>query len=189
MLCSVTNCRFPMTHITKGHMCGKCHQKGHGILECGSYTLISNLLKDTTKISPDSICCIANCKTKEEHLTIGHYCLYCKKHSHDEYECPEKLWNEKLEDETTFGISEEGFKNKRYLKINARNLMGWSKHKIYIQICTEMGCTWFAKRNNLCEKIKLFFMHSDEWGQYGSQTDRRPKLEKFLHGYEQVVHV
>jgi hypothetical protein len=189
MLCSVANCRFPTTHITKAHTCGKCHTKGHGILECGSPALIAKLLSDQTKISPGSICCIKNCKTSVEHLTIGHYCLYCKKYSHDEFECPEKLWNEKVESETTFGISEEGYKNKKYLKIRARNLMNWNEHKIYVEMYEEMGCIWYAKRDNLCEKIKLFFMHSDEWGQYGSQTDRRPKLAKFISGYERVVHV
>jgi hypothetical protein len=67
--------------------------------------------------------------------------------------------------------------------------MNWNEHKIYVEMYEEMGCIWYAKRDNLCEKIILFFMHSDEWGQYGSQTDRRPKLAKFISGYERVVHV
>ena len=46
-----------------------------------------------------------------------------------------------------------------------------------------MGCIWYARRNNNFEKIELFFMHSDNWGQYGPLTDDRPKLNAFIDGY------
>lgn len=181
--CIVRNCRFSSLHISKAHICGKCGLQGHGIIECGSETLIKKLSEDKTFIPCDIICCIKNCSTRTTHTTGGHQCLHCKKYSHDISECPEKLWQEKVESGTTFGLTIDGFKNKKYLKISARNAMAWNEHKIYLQVYAGMGCMWFAKRDNNWESIKLFFMHSDEWGQYGSQTDRRPQLEKFLLGY------
>jgi len=32
--CQVLWCRFPRSHTTRGHVCGDCHQAGHGQAEC-----------------------------------------------------------------------------------------------------------------------------------------------------------
>ena len=71
--CKVKNCRFPYSHTTKGHLCGKCNKYGHGILECGNIEKIRRLEKDNTKL-PNNIQCSHNCEHKEYHTTNAHHC-------------------------------------------------------------------------------------------------------------------
>ena len=35
--------------------------------------------------------------------------------------------------------------------------------------------------------IEGFFMHSDEWGQYGEGSDSRPYVAEFVYGYTDVT--
>lgn len=183
MYCKAKGCRFPNTHIVKIHLCGSCGKTGHGLMECNNQDLIAELAKDDTQISFDSCCSVTGCKHITTHTTEGHYCTHCKKYSHGDNECPEYLWKVKLERNDIFDQSESGYKEKKYLQINARNQMKWEEHEVYTKIYGGMGCVWYARRKNNFEKIELFFMHSDNWGQYGPTTDDRPKLDKFLEGY------
>jgi hypothetical protein len=96
------------------------------------------------------------------------------------------LWKVKVERSTIFTQIESGYKEKKYLQIMARNQMKWEEHMVYTKVYGGMGCIWFARRKNNFEKIELFFMHTDNWGQYGSTTDHRPILDKFLEGYRSV---
>lgn len=34
--CRVSGCALPLTHVTAGHVCEECGERGHGALECGS---------------------------------------------------------------------------------------------------------------------------------------------------------
>jgi len=183
MLCKAKNCRFSDTHIVKAHQCGTCHQLGHGLMECGRPDLIAELAKDDTKIPFDMCCCATECKNINTHTTDGHRCTHCGQYSHDAVDCPERLWQIKMERNNIFDQSESGYKQKKNLKIKAHNQMKWEEHKIYTKLYGGMGCIWYARRTNNFDKIELFFMHSDNWGQYGPETDDRPKLEKFLEGY------
>ena len=42
--CKVRNCRFPNSHVTKMHLCGKCKSYGHGNIECDSVIQKENLI-------------------------------------------------------------------------------------------------------------------------------------------------
>jgi hypothetical protein len=184
MLCKVNGCRYSKTHITKAHKCGNCGLFGHGKMECGNAELIKDL--NTNDTEPFIICCIENCKDRTTHTIEGHKCNFCGVYAHDETECPEFLWKDKETRKVIFGQTENEYKRKKYLKITARNQMNWAEHKVYTVIYAGMGCLWFAKRDNIYEKIKLFFLHSDCQGQYGVENDDRPKLDKFLKDYECV---
>jgi hypothetical protein len=186
MFCKAKKCRFHNTHVTLAHTCGLCKGIGHGILECNHPELIDELHKDNTKIPFELYCCVVNCSSTYTHTTEGHCCLYCGKYSHDAEECPERLWKVKVERSTIFTQIESGYKEKKYLQIMARNQMKWEEHMVYTKVYGGMGCIWFARRKNNFEKIELFFMHTDNWGQYGSTTDHRPILDKFLEGYRSV---
>jgi hypothetical protein len=159
---------------------------GHGVMECENPHMIAELAKDITEISPDLYCCVYGCKNIKEHTTEGHFCEFCKKYSHDLSECPERLWNVKMQRSTVFGQSKDEYKEKKYLKIQIRNKLKWQEHMVYTIVYAGMGCQWFARRDNNFEKIELFFMHSDQWGQYGKDTDDREELNKFLEGYRYV---
>ena len=52
----------------------------------------------------------------------------------------------------------------------------------YVTMNGGMGCTWYVRKNN--DTIEGFFMHSDNYGQYGPDTDHRPYLEQFIEGYQ-----
>ena len=186
MFCKVKGCRFANSHITKAHVCGKCGDKGHGICECGNNSLILALAQDLTVIPFNLQCCVINCKSINTHTTDGHQCTYCKKYEHDVSECPEQLWKIKESYRTTFGQNKDSYKEKKYIQIKARKLMKWEEHKIYTTVYAGMGCVWYAKRINNWKKIKLFFMHSDNWGQYGPDSDDRPILKEFIEGFSFV---
>lgn len=186
MSCKVKYCRFAGLHIARGHLCGKCGILGHGATECGNQAMIDSLALDTTVIPFNLLCNVPGCKDIESHTTGGHQCAYCKKFEHAEIECPEHLWKIKVERGTTFYQDESGFKKKKYIQLQARKQMNWEEHKVYTKVWGGQGCTWYARRANNWEKIELFFMHGDNWGQYGEDTDHRPRLEKFLEGYRCV---
>jgi hypothetical protein len=59
--------------------------------------------------------------------------------------------------------------------------------KIYLKIPVGMGCCIYAKRDSKNENFKLFFMHTDSWGQYGIKSDERPYLKLFLENYNEIV--
>lgn len=67
--------------------------------------------------------------------------------------------------------------------LDAAQMMGNTLGKIYVVIGVGMGCSFYLKRDDVGKPIYGFFMHSDDWGQYGAETDRRPDLSSFTDGY------
>jgi hypothetical protein len=66
----------------------------------------------------------------------------------------------------------------------ARKVFG-DKVNVFTILYSGMGCYFFCRKladNN----VELFFMHSDNWGQYGLETSDVPKLKEFIRGYELV---
>lgn len=187
--CKVHGCRFPTTHITTAHECGNCSIKGHGVMECKNPIRINALSKEVEHIPFELQCCASGCVDVSTHTVDGHKCLYCKKFGHDLSECPIKQWDIIVDSGTTFGRSKDGFMEEQTIKLQARQQMGLEEKQIYTKVYGELGCTWFARRDNNFENIELFFMHSDNWGQYGPSTDDRPKLNKFLDGYRCIDKV
>jgi hypothetical protein len=49
-LCKSNGCRYPASHITSAHKCGKCGEFGHGQNECENDTLIRELHNPTMKM-------------------------------------------------------------------------------------------------------------------------------------------
>jgi len=69
-------------------------------------------------------------------------------------------------------------------------MFGATPGNIYILIATGMGCAWYARRREGDpSQVEFFFMHGDDWGQYGQETDRRGQLEEFLDGFQRVGRV
>jgi len=68
------------------------------------------------------------------------------------------------------------------------NLMGQEEGPIYIIVSAGMGCMWYFKRNGRDQPIDTFFMHADNWGQYGPHTDHRPQLNAFINGFRFYNH-
>lgn len=183
MFCAAFGCHYPSTHTAAYHKCGKCSLYGHGQVECGDYKKIIDLLEVKTEIPFDLRCCATNCTNIQTHTTDGHKCTFCHDFGHDNSECPIQKWETKVKSGTTFGQVRESYLEKKNLQFQARKQLGWSEKKSYTKIPAGMGCIWYARRNNTFDKIELFFMHSDNWGQYGIETDDRPKLNAFIDEY------
>ena len=83
MSCVVPLCKFPDTHITTHHRCGKCKEYGHGSVqcvkcnECGHACMqcVRKLNKNLSKIyslPPGSHCTVSNCRDRHTHSTSAH---------------------------------------------------------------------------------------------------------------------
>jgi hypothetical protein len=187
--CQVKHCKFPHFHITQSHQCGKCKQFGHGIIECGNYKNMNELYKKMTmsniSIKHDEQCCVSKCRYKHMHTSLGHKCSYCDTFGHGYIECPNILFkNIHMTVPEEYRHDLDSFRSYMLAKYYARNLFGKTEGKKWVTFCAEMGNTWYAKRNDTESNIELFFMHGDNWGQYGSGTSDVSKLRAFLLGFE-----
>lgn len=164
LLCKVRKCRYRETHITSGHQCGSCGKYGHGRIECGN-TLLCDKLKNVSEnqyLSDNNMCSVNHCKYSKYHTLEGHLCSICNKYDHECFKNP-------LE---TACIEEAKIK------------MGNTDGKIYVLVYAGMGCVYYIKRNSVIGYLYTFFMHSDDWGQYGhSNID---EFEKFINGYTKI---
>ena len=75
--CKVRNCRYPSTHTTLGHTCGKCKKIGHGRLECDNDFLVNELELFDDKLPLEFQCTYINCSKKEYHKNDAHICDVC----------------------------------------------------------------------------------------------------------------
>lgn len=66
----------------------------------------------------------------------------------------------------------------------AERLMGHHNGPIYIIVPAGMGCMWYMRRRGVGQPIGRFLMHSDNWGQYGPDTDHRHILQEFTNGFQ-----
>lgn len=80
MACKVRGCRFPGTHVTRGHRCGSCFQFGHGIMECADLTRVDALHVYWTENMPTELhCTVLGCMSPTSHSVEGHHCGQCGK--------------------------------------------------------------------------------------------------------------
>ncbi len=89
LYCKVSKCRFPMSHTTKAHKCGKCNNYAHGEIECGSVNrkkMLETFLSD--ELPNNLYCKFGGCKYFKYHTTDAHHCNYCGERSHSESTCP-----------------------------------------------------------------------------------------------------
>ncbi len=243
--CMVSNCRYPKTHVTMGHQCGRCKKYGHGILECNNPIKIKNLhdkyKNDTLKV--ENYCTIYPCSHKHLHTTEAHQCGICNgNHSSDLHnilnqqvieeiniKCPlcRKDNNLKLnqnkvkgctdlccicltkpveiffpdcghvctcndcfnklilkDEKLDYEILQEADLNES-IKNEAKRKFGKLSGKIFCKIYAGMGCNFYV-RKDINENLEGFMMHQDNWGQYGPETDDRPKLNDFIKNYYSI---
>lgn len=83
--CRVRGCRYPHTHLTCAHKCGKCDGPGsfgHGMLECDNEYLrhqISLLLHAPPHQLPSAqlYCDVEDCPAPWTHMRSAHHCRDC----------------------------------------------------------------------------------------------------------------
>ena len=91
--CKVAYCRFPNSHVTKGHKCGQCGMYGHGMAECLSPRQIHNLRRfDDEVLSESQKCNVADCLYQYLHTNDAHHCPNCRiKDPHTRTNCQKKV--------------------------------------------------------------------------------------------------
>jgi len=153
-------------------------------------------------------CSVKDCRYPYYHITAGHKCGSCGNFGHGRIECsfpkalPKQYWcdiqnckNPHTHMNKSHHCSECGELHSevmcdklkyKLLEKKALDIFKKEDGKIYCILMIGMGCTMYIKRDNIKSKPDFFFMHSDNWGQYGPGTDDRPKLAKFLEGYKEI---
>ena len=103
-LCKAKGCRFNKSHVSSGHLCGRCQQFGHGEQECGNNTLMNSLKKKSVndKMSKTTRCSFIECTDSSSHSNSAHYCKKCNERGHCEDLCPKKSKKRKFSQSKDF---------------------------------------------------------------------------------------
>ena len=87
MLCRIHNCRYPDSHTTPGHVCGRCYRLGHGQVECGNQSKIDALVVHKEEMPDGQTCVFEECGSRY-HIKSGHRCDLCNRYGHSNTACP-----------------------------------------------------------------------------------------------------
>ena len=169
--CKVAGCRFPKSHTTAGHLCGKCKQYGHGQIECNNPMMKESLkVFFNDKINEDDYCELGGCKYPWSHNRRAHNCHKCFR-NHRSTECIIQNLDHFA---NQFQITP--------IYTNMINTYLATRPDVFIKYYVGMGCELFLKKKE--DTIEALFMHQDSWGQYGPHTSDRPILERFINGLQ-----
>ena len=169
--CKVSGCRYSTTHVTFFHQCNKCKMLGHGQKECGNYEEIMKLNEYQYDRLPNlSQCSYQDCSYKEFHTSGGHCCPYCGSRNNKHMKKCIKTYDQ-LNQLLTVEYLFEDYKP---------DLTGLTNNMYSVFSCG-MGCSIYARNTN--NIIEYYFMHCDNWGQYGEDTSDIPILNAFKLGY------
>jgi hypothetical protein len=95
--CQVKNCRFSNSHVTRGHLCGKCKKYGHGEMECYSFEKRNDLKQYySDKIPENKRCRFGGCEYKKYHTSDAHHCELCLGRSHSKETCSKNPNNQPI---------------------------------------------------------------------------------------------
>jgi hypothetical protein len=191
--CTVKNCSTFWNHTTEAHHCNKCGTRtknsecclGPIKVDCPICKTPNTIRKRNMNIKGlDVKCCVCydnNVDIFFESCKHINTCLECCKVIDSNYD------NQKFDINTLNGkVINESDCTVPINFIEIKDKLVNYNNKIYIIIPAGMGCCIYAKRDNKDENFKLFFMHSDSWGQYGINTDDRPFLNLFKESYQEV---
>lgn len=191
--CIMKGCQYKKHHITSRHKCSSCSDN-HSSYDCPknnknnknivdiSYIITCPICKAVNNISSSQkkiygstdLCCVCIEKNIELFLpNCGHICL-CLQCANKLNQKPKKEY----EKEIIYDFNED-------VKQNALSKLKDISGKIYTICPNGMGCCTYVRRNDIGSNLEGFFMHNDDWGQYGFESDRRPLLNDFINGYTQ----
>lgn len=166
--CQITGCNYKQYHVTMGHFCGTCRKWGDACL-CALKTVKCPVCRTENKYANvDSLkifgisqkCSICMEKDIEVCLPICKHACLCKS-------CLSTITNGEQKDELDHVMS------------SAQERLG-NRNNVYVVEYVGQGCVWYMKR--VGDEITGFFLHGDNHGQYGEETNDIPRLEEFLSG-------
>ena len=180
--CKIANCKYKWSHTVAAHTCSHCGEREHGKDTCPQITVnldcpicktpnqvSQKLINNAYQFTSDNNCCICLSNKANVYFKECHHVCICT-------ECFIKL---KPSENINVQIVLES-EIPDYVVTNARQQLQ-DNTNVYCTIYGGMGCTWYIRKRGT--NIEGFFMHSDNWGQYGPGTDDRPSLERFISGY------
>lgn len=90
--CKAGGCRFPNSHMTFKHRCGNCGETGHGILECGRWSMLIDIATIRTAEGASCptvpLCEVDGCLDPNTHTTSAHHCPLCNtRHDTEGHHC------------------------------------------------------------------------------------------------------
>ena len=181
--CRVKGCRYPFSHVTCPHQCGTCGKFGHGQVECGNPDTIDHLyqISKGDKMMKQLVCTSKGCVNSHSHSIDAHICSTCGNRHPNEY-CV------KTEAEPYLSGSSIMYVRENYPRQFESDDMyfGEEDGKRYTTVYAGMGCVDYLRRDGIGKPIYIMFMHSDCWGQYGTDTNHKPALDRFLDGYQVI---
>lgn len=88
--CRANECKYPHSHVTKAHRCGKCGDFGHGLMECGNEAKIAALTRTSLRDRlPERFHCdLSDCACRWSHTSEAHHCKKCGGRAHCMTNCP-----------------------------------------------------------------------------------------------------
>lgn len=188
--CDIKSCNNSWSHSRSSHHCVGCGKRG-GCDECDefldtdhSYIIKCPICREYNvfdiirKVYVDSKCVV--CMENNANVLFqncSHICI-CNECCDVMNEYDKDLIEYKIED-SFFPEDDEGSKE------TALRLMGDESGKIYIGIMGSFGCSFWYRRNYKNGLLEKLFMHSDDWGQYGSEF--LIKYSSFIDGYRLIV--
>lgn len=99
--CKVSQCRFPQSHTTIAHRCGKCYNYGHGQVECNDPTAKTALQDHFTDRVPFNMhCSIELCSYRWSHTSRAHHCRICGE-NHSSVNCEQSSSSETTDTDDT----------------------------------------------------------------------------------------
>ena len=175
MSCKVAYCRYKHTHTTSHHICGLCGIAGHGQTECNNPSKMQKLIPFLNDVLPNGLFC--NYCNSTHHRIESHKCSKCGKY-HIETECI-------IQELTLF---KERFPDIPHIKFfNEQLMIQNASPGTYTKLYAGMGCwIYVIKPFSFTNSLLSIFMHSDNWGQYGTQINDEPTLNKFIRGLVQI---
>jgi hypothetical protein len=176
MQCTMLGCSHKKHHVTAGHCCDICAKWGtdcscpYKVVKCPvcrdkSRYIHTNQLR-IFGISQKCAICLEN-DIELILPTCRHACLCI--------DCLDKITEDKEE--------LKGGSEMENVFASARERIG-ERNNVYVVEYVGQGCLWYIKRVD--GAMTGFFLHGDNHGQYGEETNDIPALERFLAGCTEI---
>lgn len=171
--CQIPSCRYKEYHVTSGHFCKNCRKWG---LEC--------LCDSKTAKCP--ICRTVNTYTTVESLKIFGISQKCSVCTEKDIEVCLPVCKHACLCKTCLGIITDNDRvdmkdndETEHVFRRAHEMLG-ERNNVYVIEYVGQGCAWYVKR--VGGVVSGFFLHGDNHGQYGPDTNDIPRLKTFLDG-------
>jgi len=133
-------------------------------------------------------CMVYGCNYKNTHITEKHNCSYCGKQGHGKVECGNYLainFLNEIDEYDKISTINKLINDNNDTNNDIKSIISILKDGEYTSLYSGLGSKIFI-RKIYKDRIQYLFMHQDDWGQYGINTSRKHKYDKFISGYKEI---